>query len=108
MKYYVISEGELPVAVIFSNSLESEFYIKSKVESLSVIFEALRKKFSTVLVRRENKVVVKLADVIGNVDAQAEAIVDEICSGDRWSLTEKGKAENGRQSVNSIMSNYLS
>ena len=104
MKYFVLNEGEAPAAIIFSDSFHEEFYIRSKVESLSIIFDAIRKRDSIKLIKGAKNVVAKLNDAMCSVEVQVTTIIDEICSSERWHLGATGEAE----SEDSVISQYIS
>lgn len=103
----MIVEGELPVAVAFSNSADGSYYFRSSLESLSMAFDAVCNKTKSRLSRSDRGVTVKIFDGLPDTNAWMNHILHKICDNSIWSIGDVGKIDNDESSVNLIVSKYI-
>jgi hypothetical protein len=102
MKYWVISESDKPVSIVFHDYMTSQYFCKSKSKSFKIVFNNLCKKNIKMLCREEDRL--KARNTGPHSYSWMNSIIDSLCSC-KWELSSKGELINDHLEVEKLVSN---
>ena len=107
MRYFVISEAQEPIAVVFHDYQRGSYVCRSKLDSFSTVFESLSEKQGVRYVRedqglRASEYSVHEAEWIDDLLNQVLACNSE------WAIDSEGKSSGSDLTMDDLVEKFLS